>query len=242
MSRPSALRLISAIGFGVLLTVLGISLGNWQTRRGDEKAALQARLEAAEAAPAIRVDSSRAISEVAAGLPRRVELHGEFLPGRTVYVDNRWLEGMAGFHVVSPMRVGENLVVLVDRGWIARDARDPALMPKVELPTGSTIVEGLAVARIPRLLELGRSPAQQVPGIWPNLDLDDYRRATNLSTAGFVVQQTNAMQDGLRRVRTRPSLGIEKHRGYALQWYGLAALSAGLTIFFGARALLRQFQ
>jgi surfeit locus 1 family protein len=32
---------------------------------------------------------------------------------------------------------------------------------------------------------------------------------------------------------------VQKHRGYALQWYGLAALSAGLTLFFGGRALRR---
>jgi surfeit locus 1 family protein len=149
---------------------------------------------------------------------------------------------MAGFQVVSPMRVGEDLIVLVNRGWIARDARDPALMPMVELPAGPTVVEGLAVARIPRLLELGQTPARRVPGIWPNLELDDYRRMTGLAVAGFVVQQTSPAQDNLRRVWARPSLGIEKHRGYALQWYALAALTAGLTIFFGARALRRDFQ
>lgn len=228
---------LAAVALGVIVSAVGVALGNWQLRRGDEKAALQARLDAAEAAAAIVVTSGSVAERVTAGLPRRVELRGEFLPDRTVYVDNRPLDGVAGFYVVTPLRVADDLTVLINRGWIARDGRDPARMPKVELPAGPLTIEGLAVERVPRLLELGEPPTLRVPGIWPNLEPADYRRATGLVVAGFVVQQTSATPDGLRRSWVRPATGIEKHRGYALQWYGLATLSAGLTIFFGARAL-----
>jgi cytochrome oxidase assembly protein ShyY1 len=132
--------------------------------------------------------------------------------------------------------------VLVNRGWVARDSRDPARVPKVELPPGPATIDGLAVARVPRLLELGQKPVLQVPGIWPNLEPGEYGRVSGLAVAEFVVQQTSAMPDNLRRAWPRPSAGIEKHRGYALQWYGLAVLSAGLTIFFGVRALREQFR
>lgn len=230
-------KVLAAVVIGIAVTALGISLGNWQSRRGDEKAVLQASRDAAEAAAPVSLGSRRAVAEVAGQLPRRVELHGEFLPARTVYVDNRWLDGAAGFQIVTPLRVNDEVTVLVSRGWIARDRSDPALMPKVDLPSGPVAIDGLAVERVPRLLELGERPVLQVPGIWPNLEIDDYRLVTGLAVAAFVVQQTSATADNLRRVWPSPSLGIEKHRGYALQWYGLAALSAGLTLFFGARAL-----
>jgi cytochrome oxidase assembly protein ShyY1 len=87
------------------------------------------------------------------------------------------------------------------------------------------------------LLELAPPPSLRVPGIWPNLEPEDYERTTGIAVARFVVQQTNSSADKLQRVWVRPASGVEKHRGYALQWYGLAALSACLTIFFGARAL-----
>jgi surfeit locus 1 family protein len=81
-----------------------------------------------------------------------------------------------------------------------------------------------------------------LPGIWPNLEFEEYERVSHLKVQRFVIQQTNDTADGLRRVWVRPATGVEKHRGYALQWYGLAALSAGLTLYFGGRALRRRDQ
>jgi surfeit locus 1 family protein len=45
-----------------------------------------------------------------------------------------------------------------------------------------------------------------------------------------VLQQTNDASDGLVREWDRPDLGIDKHRGYALQWYSLAGLTAVLLL------------
>ncbi|HWR87335.1 MAG TPA: hypothetical protein VN277_02820, partial [Acidiferrobacterales bacterium] len=47
-----------------------------------------------------------------------------------------------------------------------------------------------------------------------------------------LVQQTSVADDALVREWERPDLGIDKHRGYALQWYALAALTAVLLAFF----------
>ena len=237
MERRSPLRVLGAILVGVAVTSLGVALGSWQTRRGDEKAGLQAQLDAAEAMTPVLVNSRADFATVAVRLPRRVRMHGEFLPERAVFIDNRSLNGVAGFQLVMPLRLPDGASVLVNRGWIARDARDPALMPRVESSAGNVEIEGLAVARVPRLLELAPPPSLRVPGIWPNLEPDEYERTTGIAVARFVVQQTNSSADNLQRVWVRPASGVEKHRGYALQWYGLAALTAGLTIFFGTRAL-----
>ncbi len=237
MARRSARSVLGAVFFGVAVTALGVTLGTWQTRRGDEKATLQARWDAAEAMSPIPVNSGAAIAQVTAQLPRRVEVRGEYLPAGTVYIDNRSLNGVAGFQVVTPLRVHDGANVLVNRGWIARDVRDPALMPGIETPAGAVAIEGLAVARVPRLLELAPPKSLRVPGVWPNLEPDEYERITGIAVARFIVQQTNPTADTLQRIWPQPASGVEKHRGYALQWFGLAALSAGLTIFFGVRAL-----
>jgi cytochrome oxidase assembly protein ShyY1 len=237
MDRRISFRVLGAILVGIAVTSLGIALGSWQTRRGDEKAALQAQLDVAEAMAPVHVGSKNDFSQVSVQLPRRVRMQGELLPERTVFIDNRSLNGIAGFQVVTPLQLPDGASVLVNRGWIARDARDPALMPRVASPAGRVEIEGLAVARVPRLLELAPPPSLRVPGIWPNLEPDDYARTTGLAVARFIVQQTNSSADNLQRTWARPASGVEKHRGYALQWYGLAALSACLTVFFGARAL-----
>lgn len=111
-------------------------------------------------------------------------------------------------------------------------ARAAAAMP----PSGRVDIEGLAVARPSALLELGGKPELRVPGTWQNLDYSAYEQATGRSVARFVIQQSGNAADGLRREWPRPASGVEKHRGYAFQWYSLAILIAALAVFFGWKA------
>jgi cytochrome oxidase assembly protein ShyY1 len=165
-----------------------------------------------------------------------VRLRGSFVPDATVYLDNRMRESVAGFDVVGAISIGSGFpLVPVDRGWAARDLQDRNRLPAAQAPEGETTIEGLALAGMPRLLELGSEPERRIPGIWQNLDLADFERVLGRRVARFVVQQTSDSPDGLRRDRPQPALGVDKHRGYALQWYSLAALIAVLTAWFGLR-------
>lgn len=238
--RAHSSRTWFAVTAGVALTVLATSLGNWQTRRGDTKEAIEAQWHNAEAARPTDVATLNDATAVAASVPRRVTLRGTFVPAATVFVDNRTLNGVAGFQVITPLRLEDGTAILINRGWAARDARDPSRIPDLTTPAGAVPIEGLAVARVPRLLELASTATPALPGIWPNLDIEDYETAAGFAVARVVVQQTNDTADGLGRFWPRPAAGVEKHRGYALQWYGLAALSAGLTLYFGGRALRRR--
>jgi cytochrome oxidase assembly protein ShyY1 len=239
MSGRARLRITLAVAAGVAVTGIAVLLGNWQHRRGDAKQARQAEWDAAASAPVAAIASKADAAVVAARLPRRVVVHGQYVPAGTVYVDNRSMQSVAGFQVVTPLRLPDGTSVLVNRGWIARDAADPMRMPSVPTPPAPVSVEGLAVERVPRLLELAPAAALPLPGIWPNLEFEDYERVAGVGVARLVVQQTSDSADGLRRAWSPPASGVQKHRGYALQWYGLAALSAGLTLFFGGRALRR---
>jgi len=230
-------RVAVAIAFGVAIALLAVTLGQWQTRRGDAKQALQAQWDAANSAPAMAVAGPSDALSVVAQLPRRVQVRGAFDALGTVFVGNRMHGAAAGFYVLAPLRLSDGLVVLVNRGWIARDARDPALLPPVATPAAEVVVEGLAVARVPRILELAEVARAVPPAIWPNLTPDEYAKSTGAKVLPFVVQQTSAADDGLKRDWPRVDTGVQKHRGYALQWYALAALAAGLTVFFGGRAL-----
>jgi surfeit locus 1 family protein len=122
--------------------------------------------------------------------------------------------------------------VLIDRGWKARaaDQRFDMATP----PPGTVTIEGLAVARPSVLLELGSASTLDVPGVWQNLDYDAYEKVTKRSVARFVVRQATAgAPDGLRHEWPTPISGVDKHRGYAFQWYALAALIFALAGYFG---------
>ena len=92
-------------------------------------------------------------------------------------LDNRMLDAVVGYHVITPLLLGDGLpAVLIDRGWKARaaDQRFDMATP----PAGPVTVEGLAVARPSALLKLGSTPKLDVPGVWQNLDYEAYEKVT----------------------------------------------------------------
>jgi surfeit locus 1 family protein len=232
-------RVVVALLAGVAGVVLTMSLGNWQTRRGDEKATRQAQWDDALARAPTRIAGLDDASGVARNLPQRVEMSGTFVIEATVYIDNRLVDGVAGFQVVTPVAVGEGMPwILVNRGWAARSMADRTRLPAAPIANAPLRVEGIAVPHVPRTLEIGERGGP-LGGIWQNLDFEAYERATGQRVARFVVQQTNDTGDGLRRAWARPDAGVDRHRGYAFQWYSLAALITVLTLYFGGKALRR---
>jgi cytochrome oxidase assembly protein ShyY1 len=130
---------------------------------------------------------------------------------------------------------GGTPAILVNRGWSPYEPRKTPLDAK--LPAGVVVIEGLAVERVPRVLELGTFDAR-LGSVWPNLDFEMYERVSGRRVAHFVVEQTNDTADGLVRRWTRPDAGVDRHRGYAFQWYGLAAvllLMTGVVAWRAAR-------
>jgi surfeit locus 1 family protein len=233
-------RTAVALAAAVSSIVLTVSLGNWQLRRADEKLALQKQWDSAMQAAPLPVDGA-AIAAVSRQLPRRVRMRGHYLFEREVWLDNRQMDGQAGLMLIAPLRLADGAVVLVNRGFVRRDPIDRARLPEVARPRDEVAVEGLAVAQASRVLQLGEN-APATPGrpaVWQNLDFDAFERASGLAVARWVVQQTDGPDDGLLRNWPRLSAGVDTHRGYALQWYALAALITALALFFGARALRR---
>ncbi|MEG0821970.1 MAG: SURF1 family protein [Burkholderiaceae bacterium] len=224
-----------ALAFGIVGVVLALAAAVWQVQRANDKLALQARWEAALAAPAMVIDRDRP-APAKLEVPRQVELRGEFIPAATLYLDNRMLGGVAGFRVITPVQRAPGAPwVLVDRGFAPRDATDRSRLPPAPLPAGEVAILGVAVDRAPRALELGGAPERRLPGIWQNLDYDAFEAASGAKVERFLVLQSSPANDGLRRNASPPAAGVDKHRGYAFQWAAIAALIAGLTVFFGFR-------
>jgi cytochrome oxidase assembly protein ShyY1 len=221
----------------VVVVATTVSLGHWQLRRADEKRAMQAERDAAERADPVALPVPAPGAADTAGLVgRRVLARGRFVPERTVFIDNRTHKGVAGLHVVTPVRLdGSDAHVLVLRGWVARDARDWSRLPVVRTPEGPVAIEGLAQAGLAHALELSSTPA---PGpadrVWQNLDYERYERWSGLPVLRLLVRQSAQppVDDGLVRDWPVPGNDVDMHRGYAFQWYALAAACAALWIWF----------
>ncbi len=227
-------RLVPALA-ALALVATAISLGQWQLRRADEKRVLQARIDAAATAAPVSVPSSPVQASSLDG--RRVVVEGRWDAKHTVFVDNRTYKGVAGFHVATPVRIGDSQMhVLVLRGWVASDRGDRLRLPEVPTPAGAVRVEGMAQADIAQVLEL---KASGLPGpqerIWQNIDLSRFARWSGVTLQPVLVRQDarGAPDDGLVRDWPVPGAGVDKHVGYAFQWFTLAAATVALWIYFG---------
>jgi cytochrome oxidase assembly protein ShyY1 len=192
-----------ALALAFAACAAGIALGNWQTRRAEEKLAAAAALES-----------------------KRVSLRGVFRPELTVLLDNKIRNHRVGYEVVTPLRIADGTHALVNRGWFARDAKEPPP------PKGEVRVEGIALERLPRALRLGEESKSRVR---QNLDIPDFARETGLALQPGVIEQHSDDGDGLLREWPRPDLGVDRHASYALQWYSLAALAIVLLVVLSFR-------
>ena len=209
---------------------LGLRLGFWQLDRAAQKEALQAAMaEQSRQAPldTAAVAQLRGLDE---GLYRVVKVSGTWELAHSVYLDNRQMDGKVGFFVLTPLRLQPSgVLVMVQRGWVARNFENRATVPEVQTPSGPVSVEGQIAPPTSKLYEPG------VPGlglIRQNLDLVQFRQQSGLALAEFMIRQTGPSSEGLRRDWPSVALGLEKHYGYAFQWFAMSALVAGLYLWF----------
>ena len=212
----------------LLAAALTARLGVWQLDRAAQKIALQAAIEGEAGKPAI--------TNVGLGgegqLHRRVALRGTWLAERTVWLDNRPMDGHAGFFVVTPLLLsGRGDAILVQRGWAPRNQLDRQQLPPLATPTGEVEVVGRLAATPSRLYELGEGATG---AIRQNLDPAAFAVESGLKLLPLTVVQTAAdsPDDTLLRHWPAPDLGLQKHYGYAFQWFALCALIVGLYVWF----------
>src|SRR5436305_12648131 len=119
--RIVTLTLGALAGFAAL-----IALGTWQVERLHWKEGLIAGRAAAVSAPPAELPRT-----LAAARPldfHRVEAKGEFLHDREIPVHAiERQRGAAGYLVLTPLRLADGGLVLVERGWVPTDKRDPSL-------------------------------------------------------------------------------------------------------------------
>jgi surfeit locus 1 family protein len=216
--------LVTTLAAAALVALL-LSLGRWQVNRAHEKETKQALFDARIHDAPVRltgpVDSAEPL------LYRQVRAAGTWMPEHQIFIDNQIRGGRAGFAVVTPLQLeGVKEAVLVNRGWITRDAQYPR-PPKAEVPAGRVEVNGMASLPPARFLELS---AETVSGdVWQNLSLERYRARTGLAVLPIVILQSSPSA-GLAAFTEKPDAGAAKHREYALTWFALAATTLVLWV------------
>lgn len=226
-ARPVWLPTLAAVVFAALTA----TLGQWQWGKAELKAARQASYDEGGRLPKLNWNEVAGLGEAA--FYRRVRVAGRFLSDYRVLLDNRVQAGRAGYHVITPLRLEQGGVLLINRGWHEANA-DRGHLPEVATPTGRLALEGILVHAQGRYLELAQG-AESGP-VWQNLDLARYRswfaKGSGEALPDWLLLQTSPAGDGLVRQWPKPDLGIARHRSYAVQWFGMCVLIVGLWVYF----------
>lgn len=194
---------------GLVLVVgcLTLSAGFWQLERADEKRALLAQL-----APSGVVSNAAEIAAFAADKATRIRIPVDAVLPERVFLENRIVEGRAGYEVFVRARTGEE-TLLVNAGWVpAERTRD--LLPVVEL-SNTALLTGLWVP-----LTEGYVTGDSLPERLP-----DGLRVQSLRDMDFSgVRPGVVLAEGWLPVNASgpsPRVGVATHLGYAVQWFAM---------------------
>ena len=223
-----------------LASVLGIAialmLGFWQLSRAAQKIALQETMDARRSMPVLDGVAMRDAQLLQANLYRPIALRGSWLGQHTVYLDNRQMQGRPGFFVLTPLLLEHSdLAVIVQRGWVPRNFMDRAKVPEVPTPAGMVQVQGRIAPPPGKLYEFSASPAGPIR---QNLDVQQYSGELGRSLAAVSVLQTDPPAEGLSRDWPSVNLGVDKHYGYAFQWFALGGL---IALLYGWFQIVKRF-
>jgi cytochrome oxidase assembly protein ShyY1 len=226
------------------------SLGRWQLQRAAEKQQMldqvAATLGGKQAAPLAEAANAGPVGySWASG-------RGHFLEVPALLLDNQRRGNAVGVRVFGVFQPNGGRALLVDLGWLPLPGN--RRLPKTSLPAGEQTIAGLLAPPPSTGLPLGpafvltdedgraiaanASPgATDRPWLLTRVDLAALAAGLNIQLAPRVLRLDPALSLGYERdLAVLPNtVPPERHRGYALQWFGLALATIVLTLVVGFR-------
>jgi len=231
--RPGVVPTLFALGAVAALC----ALGTWQVKRLHWKQAILAEWNARIDQPAASL--GEVLADPEAFQYRRVRASGVYATEDSILVEPVSRGMLDGAHVLTPLRVGlpdaPGPVILVDRGWIPAGERERFLAG--DRSAGPVEVTGLAFALAPTETAPGSHPTRRV--YWLRFDPTRAAQVSELQAQlphrlERVLVQREEAGDGALPLGgfERPTSRVD-HRSYAITWYAMAAVAAGVWVSFG---------
>ncbi len=215
----------------VSMLVVLVGLGTWQLQRLEWKTQLIAERDAGLAAAAVPLPADDAA--LAALEFRKVTASGRFLHDRELYVGSRTNRGKAGYHVLTPLQIGDGTVLLVNRGWVPLDRRDPESRRDGQVPGPVTVIGILRVNAHAGWLTPENQPADN---LWFSYDLPAMVEATGLPLRPAILEaDADEIPGGLPVGGQFRAEIPNRHLEYALTWYSLAVVLVVIYIVYHRR-------
>ena len=191
-----------------------LSLGFWQVERARQKETLLSLASSKDKEPQL---IQQAPPDWNTLNYQSVRLQGQWLPEQSFLLDNRVYEHQVGYELLTPLRLRDGSLVMVNRGWLPREGASAALARPSELATGVLYLPS-------RGFSIGDAitAGSEWPVVSLYLDLDAFSVRLQHALQPVVLVLDKADGNALIPIWKPVTFGPERHWGYAAQWFGLA--------------------
>jgi surfeit locus 1 family protein len=211
---------------GAILVAQFAALGVWQVSRAFEKRDEQQAF-------ASQAGFSSWSDGMAVRAFQKLKATGRFDGERQFLLENIIINSRLGYYVLTPLRVTDDApLLLINRGWFERDGAEIAPDTLV-LPNGNVTVRG----RVGSLPKAGYRMGEAIPAgaEWPKRAVypinDEIAAALGEPVQPFVLLMDPDDEHGFFRHWIPEEMGPGRHYAYALQWFAMGAVLAGLLIW-----------
>ena len=217
--KPSLLPSLLTIA----LLYLMVSLGFWQLDRAEYKGNLQSIIESRQSIQAI--DLSMVSEDESDWLYRPVYTRGYYDFKHTIFYDNQVNNMVVGYSVFTPLKLSEDLGILVNRGWVAQ-GKSRSELPKLE-PTDVAQIHKISglLANSPSkglVLSSMANNYQSWPVVLQYIDTKEIAKQLDYKLMPMVLIINKNKDTELEVMPVKVNMRSEKHTAYAFQWFSLS--------------------
>jgi surfeit locus 1 family protein len=205
-------------GILITLTFAGlVSLGFWQLDRADEKQAIVDAIVLAQSTPTKPLE----LENINSKEHYKVLLNGYFDSDKQFIYDNQIVKSNAGYYVLTPFILNNDSAILVNRGFVPWYGKRDELIDIAIDGHPRTIEVGLI--RPQKRIQLKKQDVDtNFPILIQSLDLDQFSLLSGYQFVPMLAQLDVNASNGFFR-QWKPFYGsVDKHLGYAFQWFFMA--------------------
>ena len=210
-----------------------VSLGFWQLERADDKRSIEASIKQANTGSVELIKKEEGLQSKEY---YEVRLQGKYLSDKQFIYDNQIVDQVSGYYVLTPYALeGQSKAILINRGFIPWNGRRDKL---ADIVIGQETREiKVQISKPIKRMELKPSEVGiQFPALIQSIDLQDMADRAKVDFSSVTGLLDASASNGFIR-KWEPYTGsIEKHIGYAVQWFLMALVLA----IIGIRIAIKQ--
>jgi len=210
-----------------------VSLGFWQLDRADEKRGIEASIKLANTGSVELIVEEGSLKNKEY---YEVRLQGKYLSDKQFIYDNQIVNQVSGYYVLTPYALeGQSKTILINRGFIPWNGRRDKLAD-IDIGQDAREIKVLISKPIKRMELKTTEIGIQFPVLIQSIDLQDMASLASVDFSSVIGLLDPSASNGFVR-KWEPYTGsIEKHIGYAVQWFLMALVLA----IIGIRIAIKQ--